>query len=71
MNQSDQPMSQPADDVANTAAKPMAPGDEAPAGTPGTGENVCPTCGGSGRSASGTCPTCQGLGKVTVGVGGA
>src|SRR5947199_303234 len=29
--------------------KPMAPGDQAPPGTPGTGEDVCPRCGGSGR----------------------
>ena len=28
---------------------PMAPGDEAPAGTPSTGENVCPECGGKLR----------------------
>jgi hypothetical protein len=50
---------------------PTKPGDEAPAGTPGTGETVCPSCGGSGRSASGDCPVCQGTGKVTVGIGGA
>lgn len=46
------------------------PGDEAPAGTQGTGENVCPNCGGSGRTANGTCPVCQGTGKVTSGIGG-
>ncbi|MDQ6882284.1 MAG: hypothetical protein M3150_09340 [Pseudomonadota bacterium] len=50
---------------------PMAPGDEAPQGTPGTGEGICPACGGSGKQAAGTCPACQGTGKVTVGVGGA
>jgi DnaJ-class molecular chaperone len=49
----------------------MSPGDEAPAGTPGTGENVCPRCGGSGKVGGTTCPECQGTGKVTVGVGGA
>ena len=27
---------------------PMAPGDEAPAGTPGTGEDLCRACGGTG-----------------------
>jgi hypothetical protein len=27
------------------------PGDEAPRGTPGTGEDVCPECKGSGRIA--------------------
>jgi hypothetical protein len=51
--------------------QPMAPGDEAPAGTPGTGEAVCPVCGGSGRVSSGTCAECQGTGKIIVGIGGA
>jgi len=53
------------------AAAPMRPGDEAPEGTAGTGEDVCPDCGGSGKRAGGICPTCQGTGKVTVGIGGA
>jgi hypothetical protein len=53
-----------------TQQRPMAPGDEAPAGTPGTGEKVCPDCGGSGRRAGGACPTCGGTGKVTAGIGG-
>jgi DnaJ-class molecular chaperone len=53
------------------AQAPMSPGDEAPPGTPGTGEDVCPDCGGSGRRAGRECPTCQGPGKVTVGIGGA
>jgi hypothetical protein len=53
------------------AQAPMSPGDEAPAGTPGTGEDVCPNCGGSGRAANGACPVCGGTGKVTVGIGGA
>ena len=50
--------------------KPMAPGDEAPAGTPGTGEAVCPRCGGSGRVQGSSCPECLGRGKVIHGVGG-
>jgi hypothetical protein len=50
---------------------PMAPGDEAPVGTPSTGENVCPQCGGSGRLGASACPNCQGTGKVIVGIGGA
>jgi hypothetical protein len=29
-------------------AAPMAPGDEAPQGEPGTGENTCPRCDGTG-----------------------
>jgi hypothetical protein len=50
---------------------PMAPGDEAPAGTPGTGEDICRACGGSGQLNGGACPECEGTGKVTVGIGGA
>lgn len=50
---------------------PMAPGDEAAPGTPGTGEDICRRCGGSGKIAGGDCPDCQGTGKVTVGIGGA
>ena len=49
----------------------MAPGDEAPPGTPGTGEAVCRRCGGTGRVGGETCATCQGTGKVNVGIGGA
>lgn len=51
--------------------QPMAPGDEAPAGTPGTGEDICRACGGSGRLNGSACPECEGTGKVTVGIGGA
>ena len=29
------------------------PGDQAKPGTPGTGENLCPDCGGSGRVIAG------------------
>ncbi len=53
------------------AQPPMAPGDEAPAGTPSTGENLCPQCGGSGRIGATPCPNCQGTGVVIVGIGGA
>ena len=49
----------------------MAPGDEAPAGIPGTGENVCRMCGGTGRVDGHTCTDCEGSGKVIDGVGGA
>lgn len=57
--------------TSSQAPAPMSPGDEAPPGTPGTGEDVCPQCGGSGRVADGACPQCQGTGKVTRGIGGA
>ncbi|MEA1085251.1 hypothetical protein ACLBWH_11985 [Sphingomonas sp. M6A6_1c] len=52
------------------ADEPMAPGDQAPAGTPGTGENVCPRCNGSGRIGDDACPTCAGSGVVIEGIGG-
>ena len=51
---------------------PTSPGDEAPPGTPGTGENLCRVCGGSGIDAERRrCEACGGTGKVTVGIGGA
>jgi DnaJ-class molecular chaperone len=50
---------------------PMKPGDEAPAGTIGTGENVCPVCNGRGRVGAESCANCAGTGKVTTGIGGA
>ena len=46
-------------------------GDVAPAGTSGTGENICRDCGGSGEVSTGSCPTCGGTGKVIEGIGGA
>ena len=47
------------------------PGDEAPPGTPGTGEVTCPECGGSGRIGAAQCPNCGGNGKVIKAIGGA
>jgi hypothetical protein len=54
------------------AASPSAaaPGDEAPPGTPGSGEGLCPRCGGSGRLGAGPCPDCAGTGKVNQAIGG-
>ena len=52
-------------------AAPMNPGDEAPAGTPGTGENLCPVCHGSGKISGQACANCGGSGRVTTGIGGA
>jgi len=56
-----------------TAATPvMNPGDEAPAGTPGTGEKPCDVCGGSGKDDFGkSCAACGGSGLITAAVGGA
>lgn len=47
------------------------PGDEAPPGTPGTGESVCPLCDGSGRRGGEPCANCGGTGVVIEGIGGA
>ena len=48
------------------------PGDEIPPGTPGSGENVCPSCGGTGKADDGTaCVNCAGTGKVTTNIGDA
>jgi hypothetical protein len=67
---SDQPAGRRGDEPVG-AQPPMAPGDEAAPGTPGTGEDVCPSCGGTGQKGASSCPMCQGTGKVTVGIGGA
>ncbi len=48
----------------------MKPGDEAPPGTPGTGENLCRDCGGSGELDGRSCPTCDGTGKIVEGISG-
>ncbi len=47
------------------------PGDDAAPGTPGTGENICRVCNGSGRVDAGECKNCGGTGKVVEGIGGA
>lgn len=49
----------------------MRPGDEAPRGTPGTGEALCHACGGSGKLEGQPCPECGGTGIIIQGVGGA
>jgi hypothetical protein len=57
----------------NTTAQTGAalnPGDQAPPGTPGTGENVCLTCHGAKTIDAKPCPTCGGTGTVIEGVGG-
>ena len=46
------------------------PGDEAAPGTPGTGENICPQCKGSGELDGMRCPVCGGSGKLIEGIGG-
>lgn len=50
---------------------PLSPGDDAAPDTPGTGEDICDVCNGSGKMKNGsTCPNCGGTGKVTEGIGG-
>jgi hypothetical protein len=50
--------------------RPEAPGDEAAPGTPGTGENLCRHCGGTGEHDGRPCPVCGGTGKVIEGLAG-
>ncbi|MBV9930103.1 MAG: hypothetical protein JO013_04070 [Alphaproteobacteria bacterium] len=50
--------------------EPTNPGDEAAAGTPGTGENLCPHCRGKGEQGGKPCPVCGGTGKVTESLAG-
>jgi DnaJ-class molecular chaperone len=61
----------PSDSDKNTGKAQMHKGDDAPPGTPGTGENICPTCKGSGKLGQKACPDCGGTGKVIEGIGGA
>ena len=39
-------------------------GDQAPSGTPGANERICPACGGSGRIGRKQCGTCGGTGRT-------
>jgi DnaJ-class molecular chaperone len=56
------------DDVGRNAGRP---GDEVRPGTPGSGDDVCPRCGGSGKLAGTDCETCAGTGMITRAIGGA
>jgi hypothetical protein len=58
-------------DMPVSSTDPLAPGDEAAPGTPGTGEVLCPTCHGTGIANGGQCQTCGGSGRVVKGIGGA
>jgi hypothetical protein len=51
-------------------SQPLSPGDDAPEGTPGTGDRICPRCGGSGEDEDEPCPECDGTGIVQSGIGG-
>ena len=54
----------------NPVEPEMNPADQAPAATPGAGENVCPKCGGSGITDNDAmpCEHCGGTGKAIEGV---
>jgi DnaJ-class molecular chaperone len=40
-------------------------------GAPGSGENICRKCEGTGKVGGETCSECGGSGKVTTPIGGA
>jgi hypothetical protein len=63
-------MTKPQDQSIPQDKPKLSPGDVAEPGTPGTGEDVCPECKGSGHVGSAPCATCGGTGKVTEGIGG-
>jgi DnaJ-class molecular chaperone len=44
--------------------------ERVPAGSPGSGENVCRKCAGTGKVEGKECPDCGGTGKLTTGIGG-
>jgi hypothetical protein len=50
--------------------EPLNPGDDAPPGTPGTGENICGECQGAGKVRGSECTNCGGSGKVVQGMAG-
>lgn len=54
-----------------SAGTPGKPGDDAPAGTEGTGDDICPECQGTGRIEGRGCEACRGTGIVNKGIGGA
>ncbi len=58
------------DTGSNRGGVKPSPGDDAAPGTPGTGENLCRHCGGSGEHDGKTCPECGGTGKVIEGLAG-
>ncbi len=57
-------------DRSAAGAEKLNPGDEAQPGAPGTGENTCPACSGSGKVNNAPCQECGGTGIVIEGIGG-
>lgn len=71
MNSSRNPRQSATSDTA-TGPVDMNPGDQAPPGSPQSGERICPRCAGTGKQASGTqCEFCGGTGRVIELVGDA
>jgi RecJ-like exonuclease len=57
--------------MTNPNDQQLNPGDEAAPGTPGTAEDICTECAGTGKLGDGTaCPECGGSGRVVRGIGG-
>lgn len=69
---SNPPPSKPESVPAAKEVKPeLCPGDEAAPGMPGTGEDLCLKCSGTGKLEDGKeCPECCGTGRVVRAVGG-
>jgi DnaJ-class molecular chaperone len=59
------------DDEKQSSPSQVNPGDEASPGTPGTGEDICSVCKGTGKVDGRACSNCAGTGKVIHGIGGA
>jgi DnaJ-class molecular chaperone len=59
------------DDIRAAGDTDGRPGDQADPGIEGTGEALCPVCGGSGRIDGADCEKCGGTGKIVEGIGGA
>jgi hypothetical protein len=57
--------------ASDSQASRLNPGDEAAPGTPGTGEDLCLECNGTGTKEGGMkCPACNGTGRVVRAIGG-
>lgn len=57
-------------DQSANARPEIHPGDDATPGTPGTGEDICPKCKGTGKLNGADCDNCGGTGKIVEGIGG-
>jgi DnaJ-class molecular chaperone len=44
--------------------------EKVPTGTPGSGEDSCRKCDGTGKAGGETCPECGGTGKINTPIGG-